>query len=622
MEATTGGVAVGPDLPLTVAGPPAPVPATAPPVPARRAARVETWPLSVVVMAVAVAAGVIDVVTTYGRAFYFYGDEAVLGLRVIDATHLQALLGPYSRFGWSHPGPALFYLLAPLYRLSGNDPRALTAGALLINGACLVATVAVVRRFAGEWTARWSVAVVGIAVLALGLNFFETFWNPTVEAAAMLLAVVLAAAAISGSGLAVVGLALVGSYVVQTDVGTALSIAFLAVAAVIGWGVQTAVRVRRERRQTGAADRHTPAPPPQPGLVGRTRAQQVRVGAGRTTRWVLAVLGGVVLVVMWIPPVHQQLTGHPGNLWALWHFFSTPTPASVGRSHSLADAWSIVANSTTTVPWGNPAPTVVVTHASYGREVTVVVWAVLSAVAVAWAALRRRWFALGLGVVTLGGLVVAVIAATRIVGPVSGYLTYWMALLPVACLMAVGDLTVAELVRVTGRTPAAAPAPAPVGRAHTRRRADRPWRTALAWVVAVALVVPAVAVTRVWASGTGQLASAGDPEIGQLASFATAHLRAGTSRDVQVVIGNADRWPEAAGLALQLRREGYRPTVDPTWSFMFTPRMVADGSDRAHLVLTDPVPGAAPGATSATFADGDVPTTITFVPAPVAGGTR
>jgi len=33
-----------------------------------------------------------------------------------------------------------------------------------------------------------------------------------------------------------------------------------------------------------------------------------------------------------------------------------------------------------------------------------------------------------------------------------------------------------------------------------------------------------------------------------------------------------------------------------------------------QLILTDPAPGT-PAAGSATFADGDVPTTITFVPA-------
>ena len=590
-----------------------PAPSTAPE-PVTGWERLRTWPLSVVAMAVAVAVGVIKVMTTFGRPFFFYGDEAVLGLRVIDATHLQAVLGPYSRYGWSHPGPALFYLIAPLYRFSGSDPRALTAGALLINGLCLVGAVGVVRRFAGEWSARWSVAVVSIAVLALGLNFFEYFWNPTVEASAVLLSMVLTAAAVSGSGLSVVWLAVVGTYVVQTDVGTLPLIGFLAVVAVIGWVVQAVARSRREAAQALAAvDDRTPA---RRVHLGGSRLAEARAQHRQTTRWVLGAVGVVGVILLWIPPVHQQLTGHPGNLWALWHFFTSPTPASVGHTHSLADAWSMVANATTSVPWGNPTANAVVTTAAIGREATVVVWAGLSLATVVWGALRRRWFAVGLGVTTLGGLVVAVISAERIVGPVAGYLTYWMALLPIPGLVAVGDLAIGELGRVIGRRQAGTLERAP---RHARPTTRPVWHQVGAWVLAVVLVVPALVVAWQWAPGTGSLASAGDPEIGQLASFATTHLAATPGADVHVVIGNADRWPEAAGLVFQLRREGYHPTVDPLWGFLFTPRMVSSGTGKAQLVLTDGVAGTAPTAASVTVADGDVPTTITYVPATGAG---
>ncbi len=83
---------------------------------------------------------------------------------------------------------------------------------------------------------------------------------------------------------------------------------------------------------------------------------------------------------------------------------------------------------------------------------------------------------------------------------------------------------------------------------------------------------------------------------------------------MQVVIGNADRWPEAAGLVYELTRRGYHPTVDPAWGFLFTPRRVASAAGRPQLVLSDPGPGTA-AAGSATFDQGDVPTTIAWVPA-------
>jgi len=581
------------------------------------AGKVSTWPLSVVVAAVAVTAGFVKVVTTYGRPFWFYGDEAVLGLRVIDAAHLHALVGPYSRFGWSHPGPALFYVLAPVYALSGHDPRSLTAGAVLINGACLVVAIVAVRHFAGEWSARWSVGVVSVAVLALGLDFFATFWNPTLEASAVLLAAVLAAGAVAGSGASVVWLAVVGTYVVQTDVGTVPLVGLLAVTAVVGWTVQTVVRVRARRAERLVASMTEERTPTRSREVGSARLQAGLESQRRSARVVLTAIGLVAVVLLWIPPIHQQLTGRPGNLAALWDFFTSPHLSPMDRTHALADAWSVVANTTTTVPWGNPAASVAITHATYQREVTVVVWMVLGLVAIGWGAWRRRWFALGLGVASLGGLAVSVYSAERIVGPVSGYLVYWMALLPAPAVVAVGDLAIDELRRVAERRSQATPPRTP---AHARRSDARRGtggavgRTVGAWVLAAVLVAPALGVAWVWARGTGALAGTGDPEIGQLAAFADAHLRGDSSGDVHVVIGNADRWPEAAGLILELRRRGYHPTVDSTWGFMFTESMVSTGAGGPQLVVADGVAGTAPTTGSATEDDGDVPTSITFVP--------
>jgi hypothetical protein len=87
-------------------------------------------------------------------------------------------------------------------------------------------------------------------------------------------------------------------------------------------------------------------------------------------------------------------------------------------------------------------------------------------------------------------------------------------------------------------------------------------------------------------------------------------------------MGNADRWPEASGLVLQLARDGYHPTVTREWEFMFTKPYVASSAPQAQLVLTDGIPGAPPGfaGLSQTYSDGDVPTTITFVePLPTHG---
>jgi predicted MFS family arabinose efflux permease len=151
----------------------------------------------------------------------------------------------------------LFYLLAPVYSLSGTNPRSLLAGSLLINGVCIVATLLVVHRFAGEWSTRWAVA--GVALLTLGANAIETFWNPSLEAPAVLLVMVMTAGAISGSGLSVIWMAVVGSYAVQTDVGTAPPVGVMAVCSIIGYLTQAGIR-RRHHREVDHRERGlTPA---------------------------------------------------------------------------------------------------------------------------------------------------------------------------------------------------------------------------------------------------------------------------------------------------------------------------------------------------------------------------
>src|SRR4051794_6892165 len=47
-------------------------------------------------------------------------DIAVFELGVRNTLHHGAFVGPYSRFGWNHPGPFIFYLVAPIYWLLGS----------------------------------------------------------------------------------------------------------------------------------------------------------------------------------------------------------------------------------------------------------------------------------------------------------------------------------------------------------------------------------------------------------------------------------------------------------------------------------------------------------------------
>src|SRR5580765_82341 len=76
-------------------------------------------------------------------------DIAVNELYVELATKGQLLVGPYSRFGWHHPGPLYFYVVAPFYALAGHQAAAMYAVALAFNLAALVVIAWVLARETG-----------------------------------------------------------------------------------------------------------------------------------------------------------------------------------------------------------------------------------------------------------------------------------------------------------------------------------------------------------------------------------------------------------------------------------------------------------------------------------------
>jgi hypothetical protein len=487
--------------------------------------------------------GLIAVLTTFGRSLYvFTGDQAVLALGVQDALGLHAQLGPYSRFGWNHPGPAFSYLLAPLYAVSDHNPRAFFFGSLLINAAAAVSVVAVVRRRAGEWCSRASAALVCCAVLAAGVSTVTYFWNPDVEALPVLLVLVLGAAAIAGSGLSLVAMAVVGTYCVQTDVGTGPTVGVVSVLAALGYGVFVVrhLLARREEQRDY-----------------RRRSQVAALVAG--------VLGVALLAVMWIPPLHQQATGHPGNLSALIDFFRGHTHHVVGaRHHPVGTAINAVAVTATQLPYGGDGALSVLRGATTGELALFWASVAVGAGAVALGLWRRNLFAVGLALASLAGLGTAVLAATHVVGPLYPYLMSWATYLALPAWLAAGWL-VAGLI-----------ATALAARRRSGRHAGAPrwswgWvRPALSGVAAAALLVPPAALAYQFTVQVQGAHDSGDTPVSQLAAFTRAALGSSLAgRRPLVVINSGNSWPVAAGLVWQLEREGLHPKVPPQWGFMF-----------------------------------------------------
>jgi hypothetical protein len=428
--------------------------------------------------------------------------------------------------------------------------------------------------------------VVTLFVLAAGILAVESFWNPWLVAGPVLLTLVLAAAAADGSWLSFIALLLAGSYAVQTDVGTAPVVGLAAVVGVAG----LVVALVRDRRR-----------PDRP----RRRAD----GRWRRTPVVLGTLGVAGLVLLWLPPLLQQIagTGQPHNLSALVDFFLHPPPARTipgGIHHSWSVAVAQVSTATTAVPFGGDPTSRTVPPSNAAHVVVFVAWMVVALAAAVVAVRRRRRFELALAALSLAAVPVALFATTRIAGPVYPYLLSWAAFLPVPGLIAAGSLAIRWAAPRVGAWRHVAP----------RLRVVR-------GVVAAILLVPVAVLAWQLALRPPSAHDNGDPAVTRLAAFARSHLPAHAGRPL-VDITSLDRWPVTTGLVWQLERDGVDAVVTPQWGFMFTGRDVVSGTPRWEIVVSPaPTPGSPPptatgprGATT-TVGDGQFgPTTIEVRP--------
>jgi len=91
---------------------------------------------------------------------YPVADTATTSIATLQAARGNLTVGSYSRFGWNHPGPLLYQLLAGPYELSGRREIALKWTALALNVAWLGGLLAVAGRRAPGLAVTIAVALV------------------------------------------------------------------------------------------------------------------------------------------------------------------------------------------------------------------------------------------------------------------------------------------------------------------------------------------------------------------------------------------------------------------------------------------------------------------------------
>lgn len=548
--------------------------------------------VAVAALAVPFAVAVGHLAATAGTHVYLPDDLALIDLHTRQALHWRQELGPFDRYGWHHPGPVYYYLLATVARALGPGARAEFVGATLVNGLAAVGVVWVVRRRAGAVAAAWAAACVaglGVQLAMTGpadLTYSESRlgalvspWNPTVVVLPLLLTVVLSAASVR-SPRALLGAVLVGSFVVQTDIS---ALPLVAASLVLG-AASLVIATRTRRRAAHLADGGTgTADGPRP-TVRRPLRRHRHLGRDQ----VVTALGVAVLVAMWVPPVVEQLTHRPGNLTLLYRFFTSGRP---GQDLAAA-AWSTVAafgvavlgpaETMSRLLGGQPA------HAGVAVVVTVVTLVV--GALVAWSGWRRRRaFAAALGAQVVVGWVVSGVAVSRITGFVTGYLVLWAVVVPVAAAISLATLPWGDgtrRLRLQGALPGGRLAvPARRGGAA---RAGGPG-TALA-AAAVALVA-GTALT-VQAARLPPLSAASSPVVARLVAVVTPELRRGQAVYVGVDWADLVAVEEFIGLVDELDARGFHPRVSPFWTVQFGNAYVGSGTGMATVSLSQWTPAA------------------------------
>jgi hypothetical protein len=428
------------------------------------------------------------------------GDRALIALAVRAVSIHPVLLGPYSRFGWHHPGPLYYYLLAVPTWLFGFRVNSLVLGASLINLVSVVGIVAIAIRRGGRFLGLWTALFLGVYLVALGRTTFDV-WNPSVTLLPFALALALSWTAASGDLWAMPILVVVGSFCAQTHIGLApgvvVALAAVVLAIVITW-----------RRGDFQGPR-----------------------ARRSLRWSVASTV-VAFVVLWFPPVLEQVTHARGNLAEIVRFF-----AGNGAQHGFGDAVGHVAFELALLPRA------VLVHgqvsdngsgAPVAATVIISLCVLFIAAGLAWR--HRSSSALVLLGIVVAETAVAISSVTRIVGAVEFHQIEWITAVGIMMWIGLGAALL------------------PVARQTMQRHPDLARRAAFVGIVLVVVVAARATVNDV---STGHTARDQDVRT------AVQHIRDRVQGRAPVVLELRDSpaWSLMAGVALELEQQDVRVAV-------------------------------------------------------------
>jgi hypothetical protein len=347
------------------------------------------------------------------------GDGAALELGTLHAAAGTQLLGPYSRFGWNHPGPAFFYLALPIYELCDRRGSALNLFAFMCNAVVAILIVREARRLRGTLFAMVVAALLAVFSL-VGLPFLlANQWNPILPILPLGFLFFLAVRLAVGARDVLPVFALVASIVVQTHVAYAPAVLALCVI-------------------------------PLANQVWGAHAARPSTALNVTKRWnVPATIG--VLVLSWGLPLYEMAVNPPGNLIRVMDFFAS----GASSSHSWATASRTVADQMAIMPWAILQVATQQPLAAPGASLTLGIAAteVLGLIALlVFSARRQDQVAQILCRTALIQVAVAIMAVKAIRGDIHSYLVAWVSLTGFWFLVTATACVLPSLIRALGAT--------------------------------------------------------------------------------------------------------------------------------------------------------------------------
>lgn len=381
--------------------------------------------ISLAAVVVAIPILVVLLMALTGETWYPGGDMAQAELHMRGFFAHPPLVGAAGRIvsdtgiQGSHPGPSLWVAMLPVYLIGGRSSGALMAAVVSVHLISAVAILWLAHRRGGRALVAVMTAGLLVIVRSSGPDFVIEPWNPWLAVLPFAVFVFLVAEIVQPTSArwrdrrhwVVAAAVLVGSHCIQCHAGYVVIVAG-------GLALATVAAVWSERKSGRR------------GIAGR-----------------IALAGGATGMVMWLPPLLDQLRREPGNFEILWQHFASPSEPAM----TLAQAGREIATQVNLIgPWltgphgGAPA-------LGWARYVGCV--ALLALGVWCWRIARtRQWNDLSAVLVVCAVLIlIGALAISRIFGPFFEYTIRWMWILVFmtvsVCVVILGRLSIEILSR-------------------------------------------------------------------------------------------------------------------------------------------------------------------------------